>query len=172
MKKLIFSYCWFLIVLVLIGYIGGIELAICFFIGLIGIIVGLKKGYFREIAAEGFTLYDYEGRLRATLAGTLPPDNHVMAQTWDSSPAIDFYYSDGVKGATLGLDFNEGRETSTVLLYGKNGKKKIGMISSEIYQSLALEHLDSGKSFILGFEDKKDKLCLTNEKGETIWSVK
>jgi|TARA_B100000959_G_C14963855_1_gene616906 hypothetical protein len=171
-KKMIFRYAWFLIVLILIGYIGGTKSAICFFIALIGIIVGLKKGYFKEIAVENFTLHDYEGRTRAVIGGQTPPENHVIGQDWDPSPGIDLFYRNGVKGLSLALDWYKGNETSSMMLFNKEGKTKIAMLNNKSFQTLMVENLDIGKNLTLCFEGDKDKLYATDEKGETIWSAK
>lgn len=89
---MIFGYLWFLWIILIIGYIGGKKLALSSAIGLLGLIVALKKGYFRDISTENITLFDYLGNKRGIIGPNTPSPDHVIGKDWDPSHSIDFFF--------------------------------------------------------------------------------
>jgi hypothetical protein len=130
MAKLTKALAWLTIVLLAVGVVAGPRAAAASLIAFIGVFVALRNGYFRGIAAEQFTLYDYHGRRRAILGPSPPPAGHALGDEWDPSPGLDFFYQDGEKAASLSVDSHDFKGGVALALFRDHGRSVVGLANA------------------------------------------
>lgn len=164
MAKMLKACAWFSVIMAGVAVVAGPRLAVAFLLAFVGLVIGLRNGYFRTISAEQFLVYDYHGHRRAVWGPAPPPPGHVIGEDWDPSPGLDFYYRTGEKAASLSVDSSSGQHWCSLALFRDAGRTRVGLAVLPGSPAASFQDAGSGTNFEIRLDEAR-RLVLIDGRG-------